>query len=94
MKIGVMRAGFYLHGCGSLKEKRRRLGRVRDKFGKASGLAVCESRYPDDHKRSEWTFVAVASAGTVVQQALTEVETFLATSVDAELISVDREWLA
>ncbi len=93
MRVGVLRASFYLHGCQSLKEKRQRLGRLRDKFGKQTGVAVCESGYPDDHKRGEWSFVAAASSGKVVQQILSEVETYVSTAIDAELLDLEREWL-
>ena len=93
MRVALLRAGFYLHGCGSLKEKRQRLSRLRDKFGKQTALAVCESNHADEHKRGEWTFVASASSHTVVQQALSDVERYLSTSLDAEVVSVEREWL-
>jgi uncharacterized protein YlxP (DUF503 family) len=94
MKIGLLRAEFYLHGCASLKEKRQRLGRLRDKFGKQTVLAVCESRHADDLRRGEWSFVATATSGVVVQQTLAEVERYLSTSLDAEIVSLERQWLA
>ena len=93
MKIGLLRAEFALHGCRSLKEKRGRLSRLRDKFGKQSGLAVTESAWPDEHRRAEWSFVAVAGSATVVEQTLAGVEAYVATSVDAEVVSLRREWL-
>ena len=94
MRVGLLRAGFYLHGCTSLKEKRQRLGRLRDKFGKQTSLAVCESDHADQLRRGEWTFVACAGSDVVVQQTLTEVERYLSTSLDAEVVSIDRQWLA
>lgn len=94
MKVGLLRAGFYLHGCGSLKEKRQRLSRLRDKFGRQTLLAVCESDHADQHRRGEWTFVACAGSPLVVQQTLADIETYLATRIDAEVVSLDREWLA
>ncbi|MEM9622285.1 MAG: DUF503 family protein [Pseudomonadota bacterium] len=94
MKVGALRAGFYLHGCRSLKEKRQRLARLRDKFGKNTAMGVCESNFADDLRQAEWTFVACASTDRVVQQALADVETYLKSSVDAEVTRLDREWLA
>ena len=94
MRVGVLRASFYLHGCQSLKEKRQRLSRLRDKFGRQTALAVCESGAADALKRAEWSFVAAASSDVVVQQILSEVETYLSTSIDAELLNLEREWLA
>ena len=94
MRVGVLHALFYLHGCNSLKEKRQRLGRLRDKFGKQTALAVCESGHNDELRRGEWSFVAAAGSDVVVQQILSDVETYLSSSVDAELISLEREWLS
>jgi len=93
MRVGLLRAGFYLHGCGSLKEKRQRLSRLRDKFGKQTALSVCESGHADELRRGEWTFVASASNDVIVQQALSDVERYLTTALDAEVVSVEREWL-
>ena len=93
MRVGLLRAGFYLHGCGSLKDKRHRLSRLRDKFGRQTALAVCESNHADNLRRAEWTFVASASSDVVVQQALTEVENYLASALDAEVVCLQREWL-
>ena len=93
MKIGHLQAEFYLHGCDSLKEKRQRLGRLRDKFGKQSAVAVCESDFADDLRRAQWSFVACSSSAVVVQQIFSDVETYLTSSVDAEVLNLDREWL-
>ena len=93
MRVGLLRAGFYLHGCASLKEKRSRLSGLRDRFGKKTSLAVCESKHADELRRGEWTFVASASSDVVVQQALADVERYLSTGLDAEVVSMQREWL-
>ena len=94
MHIGVLALDFQLAGCGSLKEKRRRLARLRDKFGRIANLAVCESGYQDSHQRARWAVVAVASEMRVVEQSLTAVERWVAESVDATLIDVGREVVA
>ena len=85
---------FHLHGCRSLKDKRKRLSRLRDKFGQKTHIAVCESDYADSHSRSQWSFVLVASAGKVVEQAASEIELYLASSIDAEITHMERQWLA
>lgn len=94
MKIAKLEVKFLLHGCRSLKEKRQRLHKLRDKFGRMPGLAVCESSHADDLRQGEWSFVACAGSGTVVEQTLAEVERYVAQSIDAEITSFDREWLA
>ena len=81
-----------LHGCRSLKEKRRRVGGVRDRFGKRSGLAVAGVGEQDNHQLSAWTFVCAASDPVVVEQTLAEVERYLRSGLDAELISSEQHW--
>lgn len=93
MNIGVLTIDFYVAGCRSLKEKRQRLNGIRDRFGRASNVAVCESDHQDLLQRSQWTFVATAAARDVVDRVLTDIERSLQSSVDAELIEVRRDWL-
>ena len=88
-----MTIDFHLGGCRSLKEKRQRLKGLRDRFGRAVNVAVCESDHQDAHQRSQWSFIACAANGGVVDQTLTELERTIQTTVDAELINVRREWL-
>ncbi len=94
MHIGILSLDFHLVGCGSLKEKRRRLGGLRDKFGRIVNLAVCESDYQDAHQRARWSVVAVASDARVVERSLAEVERWAAQSVDATLVDLQRELMS
>lgn len=94
MHIGLLALDFHLAGCRSLKEKRRRLERLRGRFGRIANLAVCESDYQDSHRRARWSVVAVADDARVVEQSLTEVERWVAQSVDATIVDVDREVFA
>ena len=66
MQIGVLTLTFHLPGCRSLKEKRQRLGGLRDRFGRNTTVGVCESGLQDAHQRAEWTFVAVGDRKSVV----------------------------
>ena len=91
MRIGVLALDFQLAGCASLKEKRRRLSRLRDKFGRITNLAVCETGYQDVHQRARWSVVAVADSSRVVEQSLAQVERWAAEAVDATIVDVDRE---
>lgn len=84
---------FYLGGCRSLKEKRQRLNGIRERYGRAHNVAVCESDHQDLLQRAQWTFVAVAASRDVITRALTDIERNLQGTVDAELIDVQREWL-
>ena len=94
MRIGVLALDFHLAGCASLKEKRRRLARLRDKFGGKANLAVCESDSQESHQRAHWSVVAVAGDARGVERSLAEVERWAAQSVDAVIVDVDREVIA
>ncbi len=93
MSIAVLTVDFYLGGCRSLKEKRQRMNGIRERYGRAHNVAVCESDYQDLLQRSQWTFVAASSSRDVVDRALTDIERNLQGSVDAQLVDVHREWL-
>ena len=94
MKVARLRVDFVLHGCRSLKDKRQRLSRIRDKFGRQTNVAVCESDFQDDLKRAQWAFVSCASSARIIEQHLADVESYVATSIDAEVVAMERDWLA
>ena len=91
MQIGVLRVSFALPGCRSLKEKRQRLGGLRERFGKQVNVAACESNFQDIHDRAEWSFVAVALTGKLIDQTLTDVEQRIIETVDATISGIERE---
>ena len=90
--LHVIEIGFYLHGCGSLKEKRSRMGGFRQRIGRQTGLALIERDFADDHNRSGWTLAAltgtVRAFDAVRDGVLSEAE-----RVDAELVSFECELL-
>ena len=90
MIVMALQARFHLHGCRSLKDKRRRLRGLRDRFGKQTGLAVCESGAADSLQTAQWSFVAVAGNRRIAEQMLEEVDGYLRYSVDAELVDSQR----
>jgi uncharacterized protein YlxP (DUF503 family) len=93
VNVALLRIEFHLSGCRSLKEKRQRLKGVRDRFGRAANVAVCESGAQDSLQRAQWSFVAVSSSAEVVEQTLAEIERNIQLIVDAEVGEVLREWL-
>jgi len=92
-QIGLLRIAFVLPGCRSLKEKRQRLGGLRERYGRQVNVAVCESNFHDMHDRSEWTFVAVAQSARLIEQTLTEIEQRIVESVDAGITGINREFV-
>lgn len=83
---------FHLDGCSSLKERRGRLGGLRDRFARHPRIALCE--HPgDDPQRSRWTFVVVASDSATAAELVDLVERDLETRVDAVVAELIRETL-
>ncbi len=84
----VIDVEFHLHGCGSLKEKRSRLGGFRQRVGRQTGVALIESDFADAHDRSGWTLAVLTNTGRgfdpVRDEILKEAE-----RVDAELVRFD-----
>jgi uncharacterized protein len=91
MLIGLLKVSFVLPGCRSLKEKRQRLGGLRERYGRQVNVAVCESNYQNVHDRSEWSFVAVALTNRLVEQILGDIEQRIAETVDASIGGIVRE---
>ena len=93
MNVRLLTVDFRLGGCRSLKEKRQRLKGLKEKFGRAPNVAVCESDYQDVHQRAQWSFIAAAASGDVAERMLAEILQSIELSVDAELIGVAQETL-
>jgi uncharacterized protein YlxP (DUF503 family) len=93
VNVRLLTVDFYLGGCRSLKEKRKRLKGMKERFGRSANVAVCESDHQDAHQRSQWSFVATAANGDVAERALSEILQSIQMSVDAELIGVHQEVL-
>ena len=91
MLIGMLRVSFVLPGCRSLKEKRQRLGGLRERFGRQVNVAVCESNFQDIHDRAEWSFVATALTSRLVEQILSDIEQRIVETVDANVAGFVRE---
>ena len=93
MHIGKIKLSFRLPGCRSLKEKRSRLRGLRDRFGKSPTLAVCEIGGTDVHQFSEWIFLACSMERALIDKNFSQIESFVSTSLDVQVLEIDREWL-
>jgi len=91
--IGIMTVQFHLPGSGSLKDKRQRLARVRDRFGRDPNIAISESAFQDSWDRAEWTYLAMAGDKVVVEKQLTAIERFIAEEIDAVITQIHRDFL-
>ncbi len=93
MHIGVITLTFSLPGCGSLKEKRQRMGGMHERFGRNPAVAVCESGELNRHEASEWSFVVVANSKREIESLLSQIEDKIQSSVEGRVINVTRELL-
>ena len=93
MHIAILTLNFHLEGCASLKEKRQRLSGLRDRFGRLPNVAVCESGEPDTMQSAEWSFVVVAGTRALADKQVSEIETFVAESLDARVTGRGLEYL-
>jgi uncharacterized protein len=93
MHIGILTMTISLPGCGSLKEKRQRMGGLHERFGRNPAVAVCESGELDRREASEWTFVVVATSVPKLESLLGEIEDKLQRTVDGRVMEARRELL-
>jgi uncharacterized protein YlxP (DUF503 family) len=93
MYMAILTLVFHLEGCHSLKDKRRRLSGIRERHGKATNLAICETEYQNSLNKAQWTFVAVANDRDIVLKTLDSLEAKLDNDLDAQIIGREFDWL-
>ena len=93
MKVALLDVGIRLSGCRSLKEKRGRLGGLRERYGRNTQVAVCEAGDQDIHDQAAFAFVVAAADATVVERILNEIETDLPGRIDGDVFAMRRQWL-
>lgn len=93
MHIGILTCSISLPGCGSLKEKRQRMGGLHERLGRNPAIAVCESGERDRHDASEWSFVVTGLSRREVESLCSDIENKLERSVDGRVLEVNREFL-
>ena len=93
MHISLLTITLRLHGCASLKEKRRRVRGVMSRLAASANLAVCESGHQNDLQTAEWSFVCSALTAALVEQSFDLVERSILERVDGEIVAVERSRL-
>ncbi len=68
MVVGVIRTELHIHGCGSLKEKRAVLRRIKDRTRSRHNISVAEVDFQDKHQRAALGFAAVSHSETDLQR--------------------------
>ncbi|WP_313596821.1 DUF503 domain-containing protein [Psychrobacter sanguinis] len=93
MHIGILTLTFSLPGCGSLKEKRMRMGGLHERFGRNPAVAVSESGERNRYDASEWTFVVVGLSKREVESEFSQIEDKIQRVVEARIMDVRREFI-
>lgn len=94
MRILRLTIAFQLPACRSLKDKRRRLQGLRDRFGSKPNVAASESAWHDSHDRAQWTFVVVGESQAVLEATQESILSYARQYLDAVVIDSAREYLA
>lgn len=93
MHIAILTVKISLPGCGSLKEKRQRMGGLHERFGRNPAVAVCESGDRDRLESSEWSFVVTGLSTQEVESISSEIEEKLQRVVDGRVLDTFRQLL-
>ena len=93
MKLLCLTLDFYLPACRSLKEKRRRLNELKDKFGSNPNIAVSESGFHEMHGRARWSFVIVDENSRIIDAQKEQIQEYANAIIDGFVTHCDAEYL-
>ena len=91
MHIELLELNFYLPGCHSLKAKRHRMAPLKRICQSFQQIGLCESGLQDQHQQSQWSLVVIANSQAIIDQTIAHIERDLASHLDAQLLSINRE---
>jgi uncharacterized protein len=91
--VAVVRISVYIHHSHSLKEKRAVIRKLIDRVQARFKLHVAEVGGQDTWQRAQLGFAVVGSELQVVESIADEVLRSIQSSVDGEVVSIDREVL-
>lgn len=93
MIVAVVRLAVYIHHSHSLKEKRAVIRKVIDRIQARFKLHVAEVGGQDTWQRAQLGFAVVGAEAQVVESIADEVVRSIQSSLDGEVVSIDREVL-
>lgn len=93
MIVAVTRLSIYIPHSHSLKEKRAVIRKLIDRVQARFKLHVAEVGGQDTWQRTQLGFAVVGSEAQVVESIADEVVRSMQSSVDGEVVSIDREVL-
>lgn len=93
MYVLALRVDLHLPECRSLKAKRAILRPLVDGARRRYGVAVAEVDHHDQWQRAEIGVAAVAGTPTHAEEVIDEVERWIWSTPDIQVLRVDRHWL-
>jgi len=92
MIIGLLSLEIYLPCCHSLKEKRKRLLRIKDRLRRKFNVAFAELDYHDKWQRSKIGFVSLNNQQKILEKTLRAVEAEAQDLIDGEIIRMETRF--
>jgi len=89
----AMTVDLHLPGCHSLKDKRAVVKTILEGARRRFHVAAAETGHQDKWQRAELAFASVSSAHSQVTEVVDELERFVWSFPEAEVLAVDRTWL-
>ena len=93
MHVLAMTIDLHLPQCRSLKEKRAVVRPVVDGIRNRFAVAVAETGYQDLLQRAEIGVATVSSSAKLATEVVDEVERFVWSFPEVEVLSMHRNWL-
>ena len=95
MTVHVLAAAIDLHvpHAHSLKDKRAVVKTILEGARHRYQVAAAETDHQDKWQRAELAFVSVSSSASHVEEVLDDVERFVRSFPEAEVLEVVRSWL-
>jgi len=89
----AMTVDLQLPACHSLKDKRAVVKTILEGARRRFQVAAAETGHQDKWQRTELGFASVSSTPTHVTEVIDELERFVWSFPEAEVLAVDRTWL-
>lgn len=93
MYVGALKVEIHLPAVGSLKAKRSVVRHLVEASRQRFGVSASEVAHHDLWQRATLGFSVVAPSAAHAQRLLDQVERFVWSHPEIEVISVDRHWL-
>ena len=92
MHVGILRIELFIPQSHSLKEKRAAIKPIVEGAKRRFGVAAAEVGHQEKWQRADLGVAAVAAAVSHVEEVLDEVERFVWSHPNVEVVAAHRSW--